>query len=90
VLNNTQTVRSVTNVSLNSVSGTLVRTASGSKFAKFCIDSPRADYFLNLEAPSRPFTTDFGTTKRIPVEVLQVMLCGDGWLIVEFLDLQEV
>lgn len=63
------------NISFNSVSGTLVKSTGESRFIKLHMDSPYAKQIFSVDRPN--------LNGRL-VSVLQVMLCGDGVLLAEY------
>lgn len=74
-------------VTFNSVAGTLVKSTPKSKIIRFHSTSKMAKMFFDEEKPYRkqddyPYTVTY-------VDVLQVMLCGDGEFLVEYLDILD-
>lgn len=74
-------------VNFNSVAGTLVKSTPKSKILRFHMTSKLAESFFDKEQPcwkekEYPYTVH-------KVDVLQVMLCGDSELLVEFIEIEE-
>jgi len=68
-------------VTMNSVSGILAKSTPNSKIVRFHMNSQMAKRFFDESGPH--YVNDYN---RIPVIVLQVMLCGGDEFLVEFLD----
>lgn len=71
-------------ITFNSVAGTIVKSCHESKIVRFQGQSTMSKTYFDEEYPHR---TD-GYTK-IPVAVLQIMLCADNWMLVEFIDVKK-
>ena len=80
MLNTTNQYNKV-DLNFNSVSGTLVKSCNGSRFIRFAKDSEYAAEFFDLHQPHY-----LSGRKKVPIEVLQVMLCGEGQFLVEYID----
>ena len=72
-------------VHFNSVAGTLVKSTEKSKIKRFHMNSKLAETFFDVDQPYREVPGKWGKEK-LPIIVLQVMLCGNGEFLVEFLD----
>lgn len=77
--------RKSTNINFNAVSGTLLKSCSESKITRFHMKSKRADCFFNLDKPKN--RANYNSSKEIVV--LQVMLCGDQELLVEYVEKEK-
>jgi hypothetical protein len=73
-----------TSVTFNSVAGTIVKSCPESKFVRFQGKSPMSETYFNEAKPHRRVNYT-----QIPIAVLQVMLCADNWMLVEFVDIKE-
>jgi len=63
----------------NSVRGTLVKSHPLSRFIRFHMNSPAAKNMFGFNA----------TYSDIPITVLQVMLCGEQELLVEYIIMED-
>lgn len=73
-----------TSVTFNSVAGTIIKSCPESKFVRFQGKSQmNATYFDE----ANPHRTD--GYRKISIAVLQVMLCADNWMLVEFMDVAK-
>ena len=72
-----------TNVKVNAVSGTLIKTFRKSFFKRFHMKSKMADYVFDEDKPSLHNIETFYNAKEIVV--LQIMLCGDNELLAEMI-----
>lgn len=70
-----------TSVTFNSVAGTIVKSCPESRFVRFHGKSVMSETYFDQAYPHRK--VDY---QRIPIIVLQVMLCADNWMLVEFMD----
>lgn len=76
-------------INFNAVSGTLIKSCEESKFARVKVGSNSASAFFNEDKPCRLVQGEYYTMDKVPVQVLQVMLCGEGELLVEYRDVVE-
>ena len=67
-----------TNVKMNAVSGTLVKTFRKSFFKRFHMKSNMADYIFNTNKPRLSYDGE-------EIIVLQTMLCGEGEFLAEIM-----
>lgn len=67
-----------TNIKVNAVSGTLVKTFRKSFFKRFHMKSSMADYVFDEEKPS------LGNRSE-EIVILQIMLCGDNEFLAELI-----
>ena len=67
-----------TNIKVNAVNGTLVKTFRKSFFQRFHMKSTMADYVFN---ETKPRTSSCGDE----IVVLQIMLCGDNEFLAELI-----
>lgn len=72
-------------VTFNSVAGTLVKSCEGSKFIRILMTSSQADMFFYPECPHRTKNSLGGI--GVKISVLQVMLCANDILLVEYVDI---
>ena len=75
-----------TTVSFNAVSGTLVKSCPESRIVRFHRDSDRAEAFFDIKDPRTQKNSWDAPEKVI---VLQVMLSGENYYLVEFLIKEE-
>lgn len=71
-----------TNIKFSSVSGIMAKSCPESKFTRFSQVGRTADCYFDTNRPHR-FTGQYVTCD---ITVLQVMICADGVLLVEFID----
>lgn len=71
-----------TNLNVNTVSGTLVKTFRKSFFKRFHMNSEMADYIFNEDKPALK-DQEYYNSKEIVV--LQIMLCGDDEFLAEII-----
>lgn len=71
-------------ISFNSVGGTLVKSCEESKFARFHMESKLAESFFHLEDPC--WKQENYPYKRVSVQILQTMICGGNYFLVEFIE----
>lgn len=83
------------NITFNAVSGTLIKSSEKSKIIRFSADGNHAKTFLDADKPHRmadvyhektKYYDSYYTKEKLPITILQVMLCGDGHFLVEYLD----
>ena len=74
---NSYSVQNPQTVKINAVSGTIVKNYRDSIILRFHMKSRTADGLFNIN----PHISDYG--RKIPVIVLQVMLCGEQELLAE-------
>lgn len=85
MFNNTSNANSQSqHVTFNSVAGTLIKSTSESKFMRMHMNSQLAGHVFDKDKP-RASTH----RKAKEIQVLQVMLCANEWLLVEFIELAE-
>jgi len=72
-------------VTFNSVAGTLVKSSEKSKFMRFHMNSDLAKMVFHRDKPHKYKAPDYPYEKSYIV-VLQVMLCGDGEFLIEYID----
>jgi len=72
-------VYSTNQIKVNSVSGTLVKNYRESFFVKFHLNSHLAESLLNIN----PALERIHNGPKVPVVVIQAMLCGDGVILAE-------
>ena len=92
-------------ITFNSVAGTLVKSTPDSKMAMLKMGSDQFTKMFDQNNPTRTFkkhvagygeyrhgSYDSGYHKDIivPISVLQVMLCGNDTVLVEYIDVEEV
>ncbi len=73
-----------TTVNFNSVAGTLMKSCPESRVVRFHTNSPMAKTYFDEVNPHRTI----GYTKK-SIMVLQVMLCANEFVLVEFIDLSQ-
>jgi len=74
------------NITFNSVAGTLVKSTKNSKFIRFHMNSGMADTFFNKQRPYIDKSYEKYSRDNVDIDVLQVMLCGDNQLLVEYVE----
>ena len=67
-------------ITFNSVAGTIVKSTAASKFIRVHTDSPYAKTLFKVGRSS---------LDDKPVEVLQIMLCSGGNLLIEYIETTE-
>ena len=85
MLDNNQSVSTNNSITFNSVAGTLVKSHPKSKFARFGLDRSESLAFFDETQPHR----NIGYSD-VDITVLQVMLCGNNMVLVEFVDNKDL
>ncbi len=71
----------ITNINVNAVSGTLIKTFKDSYFVRFHMNSTFAKRYFQEKNPFRETNG-----KETEIVIVQCMLCGDGEFLVEVID----
>lgn len=93
-------------ITFNSVAGTLVKSTPDSKMVMLKMGSDQFTKMFDPSNPTRTYTkhiagtgqwkigggydNGYDTTVTVNVSVLQVMLCGNDIVLVEYIDVEEV
>lgn len=75
------------NVTFNSVAGTLIKSCEKSKIIHIRANTKIAESLFDTKEPY--IASDDGYYRRTKISVLQVMLCANDYLLVEFVELEE-
>lgn len=75
------------NVTFNSVAGTIVKSCDKSKIVRIHTNSNLAKTLFDVYNPH--IETRRNIIGRVNVSILQVMLCANDYLLVEFIELEE-
>lgn len=88
-------------ITFNSVAGTLVKSTPDSKMVMLKMGSEQFTKMFDPSSPTRTFKkhvagtgntycyNGYDTTVTVNVSVLQVMLCGNDIVLVEYIDLEK-
>ena len=85
-------------ITFNSVAGTLVKSTPDSKMVMLKMGSEQFTKMFDQNNPTRTYTKreyrsdhhGYDQTYVVNISVLQVMLCGNDIVLVEYIDVEEV
>lgn len=84
---NSYTSNPTASIKVNSVSGTLAKTLKDSFFVRFNMESSLANSIFKKFEPY--IENSYGYGSKIPIVVLQVMLCGDKEFLAEIITKED-
>ncbi len=76
-------------IEINSVNGILAKSTPESKIVRFHMKSEYAKTFFDLTQPHYTIEELYKKESKIPVCVIQVMLCGGNEFLVEFIEIND-
>ncbi len=76
-------------IEINSVNGILAKSTPKSKIVRFHMKSKLAETFFDLTQPHYTIKEQYKKEIKIPVCVIQVMLCGGNEFLVEFIEIND-
>lgn len=79
---NSYSVDNSQSIQINAVSGTIVKNYKDSFILRFNMKSAMAERVLDIK-PTLDCKNKYGSSDKVPVVVLQVMLCGNQELLAE-------
>jgi len=74
-------------IEINSVNGIIAKSTPKSKIVRFHMQSKHANTFFDLIQPHYSIKEQYKKESKTPISVIQVMLCGNNELLVEFIEL---
>ena len=76
-------------IEINSVNGILAKSTPKSKIVRFHMNSEYAKTFFHITQPHYIIKELYKKETKIPISVIQVMLCGENQFLVEYIELNH-